>query len=288
MHISKAETLLREADVLINAGGFRVRRGLTLDDYRRCHQQATAGFISCVRKGALFLQMSSAHVLGKSASRKLGNHAMPNPATYPSAAYAIAKSEADSFLKEKASENGFRLVYLRPTILWSRPGDTSLIDKLARLAQRGILLRLYPRDARHHFCHLSLLVEVARRVIERNDVPHLSALVVADPYTITNCELESLISEYVQHKTISLPVPALWMSNLLQHSIRSKNPKLDLRTWGDIFGVLHLDTVYDPSETFALLGIDQGQYSIDSTLRPFLAATFGKKLEDVGQTLMVQ
>ena len=37
IHISQAEKLLRKADVIINAGGFRVRRGCTYSDYRRCH-----------------------------------------------------------------------------------------------------------------------------------------------------------------------------------------------------------------------------------------------------------
>jgi hypothetical protein len=60
------------------------------------------------------------------------------------------------------------------------------------------------------------------------------------------------------------------MSTLLQHSFSSTNPRLDLKTWGDIFGVLHLDTVYDPAETFGLLGIDPLQYSIERTLKPFI------------------
>jgi nucleoside-diphosphate-sugar epimerase len=282
VHITRAEELLRKADVVINAGGFRVRRGLTLDDYRRCHQQAIAAFVPWIREGSLFLHMSSAHVLGKSKNQKLGNHTPPNPTTYPSAAYAIAKLEADEFLRNQA-ESAFRLIYLRPTILWARPGDTSLIDNLAQLAKRGIMPRLYPRDARHHLCNLKILVDVARQVIERRDVPHLSTLVVADPYTITSRQLEALISQYTRHKTVPFPVPAQLMSTLLQHSFSSKNPKLDLKTWGDIFGVLHLDTVYDPFETFGLLGIDPSRYSLETTLKPFLQAAFGSRLNNIGE-----
>lgn len=269
VHISQAEGLLRQADVVINAGGFRVRRGLTLEDYRRCHQGATSLFVPWIRKGALFIQMSSAHVLGKSTRKELGNHSTPDPASYPSAPYAIAKLEADEYLKEESVDREFRVVFLRPTILWSRPGDTSLIDNLAKLAKRGFLLRLYPRNAKHHFCHLSLLVEVARRVIARDDIPNHTALLVADPYTVTSRGIEELIRQYCQ-SAWGVPMPSLVMSTLLRHTFNSSQPGLDLKTWGDIFGVLHLDTVYDASDTLRLLGIDPGNYSLERLLKPFI------------------
>src|SRR5215470_18052461 len=85
IHISQAEELLKKADVIINAGGFRVRRGFTYAQYRRCHEEANSVFLPWVRKGALLIHMSSAHVLGKSRYKKLGNDAPPNPKTYPSA-----------------------------------------------------------------------------------------------------------------------------------------------------------------------------------------------------------
>ena len=270
IHISQAEELLRRADVVVNTSGFRVRRGLTYADYQRCHQGATAAFVPWIRKGALFIHMSSAHVLGKSRDQKLGNHATPNPATYPSTAYAIAKFEADQFLEKEAAQRDFRLVLLRPTILWLRQGDTSLPDNLVKLAKRGVILRLYPRDARHHLCNLNILVEVARRVIEQNNLPYPSALVVADPYTVTSRELESLIRRYLPQKAVAVPIPAPLMSTLLRHTFSSTDPKFDLKTWGDIFGVFHLDTVYDPFETFSLLGIDPSQYSMEKTLTPFI------------------
>jgi hypothetical protein len=50
----------------------------------------------------------------------------------------------------------------------------------------------------------------------------------------------------------------------------SSNPKYDLRTWGDIFGVFHLDTEYDPFETFRLLEMDPTEYSREKTIEPFI------------------
>lgn len=273
IHVSQAEALLKNADVVVNAGGFRVRRGLTYADYQQCHQGATSTLVPWIRKGALLVHISSAHVLGKSTTEKLGNQARPNPTTYPSAAYALAKYEADQFVQQAAAERDFRVNFLRPTILYSRQGDASLVDNLVQLAKRGIALRLYPREARHHLCHMSILRGVARRVVERH-LPHLSCLVVADPDTVTSRELEAMIARYSPRRTTPLPVPAPLMSRLLRHSFHSKNPKLDIATWGEIFGVLHLDTVYDPFETFRMLDIDPTQYSLEKTLHPFMQQAF--------------
>ena len=270
VHISQAEGLLRKADVIINAGGFRVRRGLSYADYRRSHEGATSAFVPWIKKGAVLLHISSAHVLGKSKHVKLGNWTPPNPTTYPSAEYALAKLEADRFVERAAAELGFRAILLRPTILYARPGDTSLPDNLCQMAKRGITLRLYPRDARHHLCHLNILVEVVRRILERDELSNLSPLVVADPYTVTSRELEMMIVRYLRQTSRTVPLPTPWMSALLRHTFHSKNPKYDLRTWGDIFGVFHLDTVYDPFETFRILGIDPSPYSLDRTLEPLI------------------
>jgi nucleoside-diphosphate-sugar epimerase len=270
VHIGQAEPLLRRADVVVNAGGFRVRRGLTYADYQRCHEVANSVFLPWIREGALFIQMSSAHVLGKSRTGRLGNSATPNPGTYPSAAYALAKLEADRAIEKAAREQGFRAVFLRPTILYDRPGDTSLPDNLCKSARAGRILRLYPRGARHHLCHLEILVEVGRRVIERDGLPDPSCLVVADPYTVTSRQLEEMIVRHLRRPARTLPIPSTLMSALLRRTFHSTNPRYDLRTWGDIFGVFHLDTEYDPAETFRLLGMDPSRYSIDRTLEPFI------------------
>jgi hypothetical protein len=117
---------------------------------------------------------------------------------------------------------------------------------------------------------LNVLVEVVRRILERDDLPDLGPLVVADPYTVTSRELERMIVRYLRQATRTVPVPAPLISALLRHTFHCKNPKYDLRTWGDIFGVLHLDTVYDPFETFRILGIDPSQYALERTLEPLI------------------
>ncbi|MEP7015315.1 MAG: NAD-dependent epimerase/dehydratase family protein [Verrucomicrobiota bacterium] len=268
IHISQAAPLLRNADVIINTGGFRIQPGCGYADYQRSHEGATAAIIAHIRPGALLIQISSASVLGKSTTRSLGPRATPAPETFPSPSYAMAKFEADRFLVRAAAERDFRVVFLRPATVYSKDG-AGIIGTLIKLAKRGIILRLYPHEARQHFCCMRLLVDVVGRVIE-HDVPHLTGLLVADPYAITNRELEAIIRLYTPTSKLVLPIPANWLSTLLTRTVRSKNPKLDLRTWGEIFGVLNLDTVYDPTETYTLLGIDPAQYSLERTLQPVI------------------
>jgi hypothetical protein len=58
------------------------------------------------------------------------------------------------------------------------------------------------------------------------------------------------------------------MSALLCSTFGSKNPRLDFKTIGQILGVVAADIVYDPSETYRILGIDAALYEIGKTLIP--------------------
>jgi nucleoside-diphosphate-sugar epimerase len=274
VHVSQAKEVLQQADIVINAGGFRVRPGCTYADYQRSHQGAAEAITPWIRKGALLLHISSASVMGSSKDRKLGIGMPPNPATFPSPAYATAKFEADQFVEKAAARQGFRAIFLLPAVVYA-PQGAGMVESMLGLAKKGISLRLYPRSARHHLCHARLLVEAFRRVIEQSDsLPHLSRFLVADPYTVTNRELEAMIERYAGRKLKALPLPAGLLSAVLTRTFHSRIPKLDLKTWGEIFGVLNYDTEYDPSDTFRILGIDPAQYSIDKTLDPLIREAF--------------
>ena len=98
VHIARAKELLGQADVVINCGGFRVRPGCDYGDYQRSHEGSTSAFAPWIRKDALLLHISSASVLGK--GQGLGNQTPPNPETFPSPAYALAKLEEDRYLEK--------------------------------------------------------------------------------------------------------------------------------------------------------------------------------------------
>ena len=272
VHIAQAGPTLRDADIVINAGGFRVRPGCSISDYRRSHEGAASALVPHLRQGTLLIHISSASVLGKSRTEKLGPRTQPNPAAFPSCSYAVAKFETEQFLTRAASERGFRVIFLRPALVYGRNG-TGMIESLIKLAKRRIGLRLYPRTCRHHLCHMNLLVEVARRVIDQRP-PHLSSFVVAEPYTVTNRELEAVLAEWSPRPRLTFPIPVGWLKVLLQNTFHSRNPVLDLKTWAEICGVLKMDTVYDPSDTFRALGIDPSHYSIEKTLRPLIKEAF--------------
>jgi nucleoside-diphosphate-sugar epimerase len=273
VHINQAENLLSKADVIVNAAGFRMRPGFTAADYQHSHKGATAALVPFVRRGALFLHISSASVLGKSKDKKLGNDTRPNPASFPAPDYAGAKLDADVYLEKEAAERGFRLIFLRPSNLYA-PEAEGMIRSLVRLANRGIILRLYPRNSRHHFCDVNLLADVARRVIDNTSLPQSTALVVADPYTVTSRELEKMIRSHLQRRTLTLPLPLHLISAVFRRSIRTKNPAFDWVTRGEILGLMNLDSVYNPFETFKLLGIDASRYSREKTLEPIIEKGF--------------
>jgi nucleoside-diphosphate-sugar epimerase len=268
VHVSQAKQMLHQADVVINAGGFRVRPGCTYADYQRSHQGAAEAITPWIRPGALLLHISSASIMGSSKTQKLGVGLPPNPATFPSPAYAMAKFEADQFVERAAARFGFRVIYLMPAVVYG-PQGAGMIETMIRLAKKGLALRLYPRNARHHLCHTDLLIEIFARVIEQSDsLPHLSRFLVADPCTVTNRELEAMIARYAGRRLRTVPLPVGLLSSALQHT--SRIPKLDLKTWGEIFGVLNYDTEYDASDTFRALGIDPAEYSMEKTLEPLI------------------
>lgn len=270
VHVNQADELLRQSEVVINAAGFRVQPGCTYADYQRSHQGATAKLLPKLREGALLVHISSASVYGRSKTEKLGVNTPPNPQAFPCSAYAMAKLETDQFLEKTAAERDIKVIFLRPAVVYS-PNGAGMIDTVIKLAKRGITLRLYPRGARHHLCHTALLGEVARQVIEQRErLPHLSRFIVADPTTVTNRELEELVHRYLNKGTITVPIPLALVTGLLSHTFNSRNPKFDLKTRGEIFGVLNMDSAYDPSDTYRILGIDPVRYSRENTLEPLI------------------
>jgi nucleoside-diphosphate-sugar epimerase len=204
-------------------------------------------------------------VLGK--GEGLGNRSPANPLTFPSPEYALAKLEEDQYLQEASVDRGFRVVFLRPAVLYSQQG-VGMVSTMIAAARRGISLRLYPRNVRQHLAHMDLLADVVRRVIRHEGLPNLSTFVVADPYTVTNQQLEETIRKYQGKRGIPVPLPTHYLGALLRCTFHSTKPGLDFKTMGQILGVLASDIVYDPSDTYELLEIDPGCYTIEKTLLP--------------------
>lgn len=267
--IQDAAKVLAESNVIINAGGFRVRPGCAYTDYQRSHQGAAEKLVPLIPPSSCFIHISSASVLGKSSVEPLGCQSPTDPESFPSAAYALAKLEADRYLCEASTAHGFRLILIRPAVVYS-PQGAGMVGTLLKLAREGIFLRLYPERARHHFCHMDLLTDVVGRVIARLDASSKDCWVVADPYTVTSSELLQMVKTYCERFHLTLPMPVHWLYEVLRRAPHSVNPRWDFKTWGEIFGVLDLNTQYDPSDTFSSLNIDPGNYSLEKTLQPLI------------------
>jgi nucleoside-diphosphate-sugar epimerase len=256
--IGDADEPLRSASVVINASGFRVRPGLSANDYRRSHAEAVAPLVPRLSKGALLVQISSASVLGKSTTRPLGNGDAGRPESFGCPAYALAKREAEETAREAAAVAGVRLVILRPAILYG-PSPDGMLGTLLAIAGKGIHLRLVPAAHRHHLCSFPLLVEAVKALAGRGEAVE-SPLVLADPFFLTNADLAEAVAS-VRPARLTIPFPAALAGGVLRRFPRSASPPLDLRTWGEILAILALDTVYDPAETYRLLAIDPARFT---------------------------
>lgn len=254
----EAGAVLSGADVVVNASGYRVRPGLGAADYRRTHAGAVERLVPALAPGSLLIHVSSASVLGRSPAAPPHDGEDGSPGTFGCPDYAIAKRDAERIARTAARARGVRLAIVRPAVLYG-PAPDGMIGTLTALAARGVLLRLAPGRHRHHLCSLPLLVETVR-VLARQGESVETPLTVADPFVVTSAEIAAINLE-LHRPRFSLPFPAGAAGAFLRRLPRSSSPRLDLRTWGEILCILALDTVYDPSETYRLLGIDASRFS---------------------------
>ena len=117
---------------------------------------------------------------------------------------------------------------------------------------------------------MELFVKVVRKIIDSQNLSAVSSFVIADPAPVTNRELEAIIRKHMRQKGTTLPIPLTLMSAILRRSFHSKNARFDLATWGEILGVMGLDTVYEPCDTFHRLGIDPSEHFPEKALEPLI------------------
>lgn len=260
--IDAADELLRGASVVVNASGFRVRPGLTESDYRRSHAGAVGRLVPRLSKGTLLIQISSASVLGKGSRGARDAREAERPESFGCPSYALAKLEAEERAREAAASAGLRLAILRPAILYGSKPD-GMVGTLLSLAARGVLLRLVPSSHRHHLCSFPLLLEAVRSIV-RTGATGVDPLALADPFVLTSDDLAATLAS-IHPPRVAIPFPAALAGSVLRRFPRARSPRLDLRTWGEILSILAIDTVYDTSGTYRLLGIDPARFSRSRT-----------------------
>ena len=265
--MADAGPLLGAASFVFAAGGHRVRPGLGPEEYRSSHAGAIERLAAPLGEGQSLVLVSSASVLGRDPGRSLGNRTLPRPDTFPHPDYAAAKFEAEEVARRLALERGFRLLVLRPAVLYGGPGD-GMIGTLLSLAKRGIRLRLVPSTGRQHLCSAPLLSAVARRAIAPGVAWPKEPLVLADPFVLENADLDRAVvaaASRAGRRLATIPFPPRAVGRVVGVLPWSRHPRLDLRTWGAILQILGLDTQFEPQPSLEALGLSPDPFSRERT-----------------------
>lgn len=237
--------------------------------------EATSKLISYIKKDCIFIHISSASVLGKSKNKIFDDNHIPDPKSFPCSNYAQTKLETDVWLQKKSNEKEFKLFIIRPSVLYSSDGE-GMLNSLLKLAKKRIILRLYPRKARHHLCEMKLFIKTVNQIIKTHNQLSQQIFIIANPYTITNIQIEKEIRKNMTKNNIIIPLPLSLISFFLRIGFLSKIFKYDFVTWGEILDIMNLDTVYATSSTFKLLDIDKSEYSKEKTFSKLIKETMNK------------
>jgi nucleoside-diphosphate-sugar epimerase len=245
---------LAEADVVVNAGGPRVRPGLDWADYFREHVGVTMRIARSLRPGAHLVHLGSTAVYGARGTL-LGPEDVPAPTLFPSPAYAAAKLSAELAAVAAGCERELRVTVLRPSMVYG-PGVDSALESLRRLGRRGVGLELRPRSLRQHLTHVELLVAAVRRAAQQGGPSLPRTLLVADPFVLRNEDLRC--------GRVRVPVPL--------DLVASGEPlarRFGLGGMAETFRVLALDNEFDAGATWGALGLDPAEFARARTFDPY-------------------
>lgn len=246
---------IAEANVVINAGGPRVRPELGWGDYFREHVGVTSCVARSMRPGARLVHVSSTAVYG-ARGQTLGAGSVEAPTLFPSPAYACAKLAAETSARAIGAERGVEVVVVRPSMVYG-PGVESALDTLRRLDARGVGLRLTPASVRQHLVHVDLLFAIIER-LTHGGAPRM--VVAADPFVLTNADLAP--------RGRAVPVNVGLAANAHRHALARLGVAPSAL---EALAVLALDNVFDTSSLDAL-GLDLGAFARSRTFDPYWEA----------------
>lgn len=261
---------LGQADFVINVGGPRVRSELGALDYFREHVGVAQRVVRTMKRGAHLVHASSTAVFG-ARGVELASDSEEAPDRFPMPAYAAAKLAAETYVRASAPERGIGLTVLRPSMVYGENVDSAL-ESLRRLAGRGIRLDLRPSAVRQHLLHIDLLVAILRRAHGRGPTGS-KPLNVADPFVLTNADLDRMLREtkspFPFSAKAAIPIPLSPLAFVQERARRSEWSSLAL----DSFAVLALDNVFSVRETFRAFDIDEASFGRAATFDRAFART---------------
>lgn len=244
------------ADVVVNAGGPRVRAGLGKDDYAREHVGVTEATIGAMRHGAHLVHLSSTAVFG--ARRALLYADTPEaPERFPMPDYAAAKLAAERVAITAAKRAGVDITVLRPSMVYG-PAVDSALESVRSLARRGVSLRFLPGRVRQHLTHVDLLVASLRAAFPKARGP--KPLLVADPFVLTNADLV-----IPRGAPVFVPLPPFVRGSRLLRRLGVAQLHVDS------LAVLGIDNVFEVDGTFKTLSLPREQFDRDHTFDRYFA-----------------
>ena len=249
--------------VVINVSGPRVWPGLGWADYLREHVGTASAVARSVPPESHLIHVSSAAVYG-ARPNAIGASTPEEPRSFPNPSYAWAKLAGEHAARAVCRERGVRLSVLRPAMVYG-PGVTSAIDTLLSLAARGVVLDLVPGTTSQSCLHVSLLVEVVRRLVAGKAALAVP-LPVADPFVFTNADLTRAIQ--ARHRGVRIPAPL----GIAEAVLRRWPLFPDRDGPGPIAALafLGMGNVFDSTPIFRELGLSAAEFSRRSTLDRYL------------------
>jgi nucleoside-diphosphate-sugar epimerase len=237
---------LADADVVVNLGGPRVRRGLGWSDYFREHVGVTAIVVRSMRPGARLVHVSSTAVYG-ARGESLGRSSYETPTLFPSPGYACAKLAAEATARSLGAERAVEITVLRPSMVYGR-GIDSALSTLRRLHGQGVRLRLVPTAVRQHLVHIDVLLRAIECACTRPALRDGGPLLIADSFVLTNADLAPRKGRGVE---LAADVRLAARANrAIRQAVGTSPGALEA------LAVLGLDNTFDVEPTWRALGID--------------------------------
>jgi nucleoside-diphosphate-sugar epimerase len=216
---------LKDVDIVVHlAARAHIMKETAEDPFQAFRAVNTMGTEHLARMAAdagvhRFIYISSIGVNGEQTHREPFTEGdIPNP-TRP---YAVSKWEAETVLKQIASDSGMQVVILRPPLVYGS-GAKGNIFKLMDYIYRGWPLPLGGIHNRRSFIGLGNLIDAIMLSIKRPEVAGQTFL-VSDGEDISTPDLIRLIADYMgkEPKLFNVPISLFTFSASLLPPIRQK------------------------------------------------------------------
>jgi len=256
---------LESPATVINAAGPRARPGLGWADYFREHLGTSRAIIRSIKAGSHLIHLSSTAVFG-ARGVKLDVDSPESPLLFPMPAYAGAKYAAELAMRGWCAERGIGLTIFRLSMVYGK-GIDSALESMRKMAARGLRLALKPESLRQHLLNIELLVHGLMQSCRCGPLGP-RALTLADPFSVTNSEINDAISR-LYPKAISVSVPLGCFAKLSKRwncmsEFRITMPLASL-------AVLAIDNEFAWQPAFQSLGIDPAEFDRKHALDRYLS-----------------